>query len=88
MLSPALTFVAVLVIGLAAGLLFDRLAGPGWLTRQISGARGPLTSALVGVAGAFTGFHVAVLAGLAGWLPLLAAAACALAVLWLWRAAR
>ena len=49
--DPIVTFLLVLVIGIAAGILFDRLAGPSWLARQFSGStRGIITSALVGVA--------------------------------------
>ena len=48
--DPVVTFLLVLAIGVAAGILFDRLAGPSWLARQFSGsARGIVTSALVGV---------------------------------------
>ena len=51
--DPAVTFFLVLVIGVVAGIFFDRLAGPSWLARQFSGStRGIITSALVGVAGA------------------------------------
>ena len=58
--DPAITFLLVLAIGIIAGLLFDRLAGPSWLARQFSGStRGIITSALVGVAGAFVGYHAA-----------------------------
>jgi uncharacterized membrane protein YeaQ/YmgE (transglycosylase-associated protein family) len=61
--DPVVTFFLVLVIGIVAGILFDRLAGPSWLARQFSGsARGLITSALVGVAGAFVGYHIAMLA--------------------------
>ena len=88
-LDPTVTFLLVLVIGIAAGLLFDRFAGPGWLTRQIAGARrGMITSALVGIAGAFIGYHIAVLAHFAGAAALVGAAIGALLVLWLWRIAR
>jgi hypothetical protein len=59
--DPVVTFIVVLVIGLAAGFLFDRLAG---LARQFSGStRGIVTSALVGMAGALIGYHIAVLLG-------------------------
>jgi len=85
MRDPAITFLLVLVIGIAAGVLFDRFAGPGWLTRQISGNRGIITSALVGVAGAFIGFHIAVLIGLLGLAALLGAVLGALVLLWVWR---
>jgi hypothetical protein len=48
--DPVITFLLVLVIGVGAGVLFDRLAGPSWLARQFSGStRGVVTSALVGV---------------------------------------
>ncbi len=47
MLSPGAVFLLLLIIGIAAGLLFDRLVGPGWLSRQIAGNNRMLvTSAL------------------------------------------
>jgi uncharacterized membrane protein YeaQ/YmgE (transglycosylase-associated protein family) len=56
--DPVVTFLLVLAIGIIAGLLFDRLAGPSWLARQFSGStRGIITSASVGVAGAFVGYQ-------------------------------
>jgi uncharacterized membrane protein YeaQ/YmgE (transglycosylase-associated protein family) len=56
-----------LAIGVIAGFLFDRLAGPSWLARQFSGStRGMITSALVGVAGAFVGYHIGGLLALSG----------------------
>jgi uncharacterized membrane protein YeaQ/YmgE (transglycosylase-associated protein family) len=65
--DPVVTFIVVLVIGLAAGFLFDRLAGPSWLACQFSGStRGIVTSALVGMAGALIGYHIAVLLALSG----------------------
>ena len=61
--------VFALVIGIVAGILSDRLAGPSWLAHQFSGStRGITTSALVGVAGAFVGYHIAVLLALGGGL--------------------
>ena len=55
--DPVMTFFLVLIIGIVAGVLFDRLAGPSWLARQFSGStRGIITSALVGVAGGFIGY--------------------------------
>jgi uncharacterized membrane protein YeaQ/YmgE (transglycosylase-associated protein family) len=89
MLSPGAVFVILLMIGIAAGLLFDRLAGPGWLSRQISGKnRLMATSALVGVAGSFVGHGIAVLIGIAGYGALIGAVIGALAVLWGWRMVR
>ncbi len=88
--DPAVLFVLVLAIGIVAGVLFDRLAGPSWLARQFSGStRGMITSALVGVAGSFVGYHVAMLA-LGGGLTIsvIAAAAGAAVVLFVWRTAK
>jgi uncharacterized membrane protein YeaQ/YmgE (transglycosylase-associated protein family) len=89
--DPIVTLLLVLVIGIAAGILFDRLAGPSWLARQFSGStRGIITSALVGVAGAFVGYHIAVLLALGGGLvaSIIAAAAGAAVVLFAWRMAK
>ena len=88
--DPLVTFLLVLVIGIVAGILFDRLAGPSWLARQFSGsARGVLTSALVGVAGAFVGYHIAMLALGGGLLmSVIAAAVGAAVVLFGWRMAK
>ena len=89
MLSPGAVFVIVLLIGAAAGLLFDRFAGAGWLSRQIAGKnRLMVTSALVGIAGAFVGHGLAVLASITGYGALVGAAVGALAVLWAWRTAK
>jgi uncharacterized membrane protein YeaQ/YmgE (transglycosylase-associated protein family) len=89
MRDPAVTLLIILVIGIVAGLIFDRFAGPGWLARKFTGPRGYLTSALVGVAGSFIGFHVAGLLRLAGDLSaLIAAAVGAAIVLVIWRAIR
>ncbi len=87
--SPPVTFLIVLVIGALAGLIFDRLAGPGWLKRQIAGAApSMLTSALVGVAGAFVGFHLAGLLRLTPEVTLVGAVVGSAVVLLGWRAAR
>jgi uncharacterized membrane protein YeaQ/YmgE (transglycosylase-associated protein family) len=88
-LDPTITFLLILVIGIVAGFVFDRFAGPGWLTRQIAGStRGMATSSLVGIAGAFIGYHLAVIIGILGAAALVAAAVGALVVLWLWRVIR
>jgi uncharacterized membrane protein YeaQ/YmgE (transglycosylase-associated protein family) len=89
--DPGMTFVIVLFIGIAAGLLFDRLAGPSWLARQFSGStRGIITSALVGIAGAFIGYHIALLLALGAALvtSVIAAAVGAAVVLLAWRMAK
>ena len=89
--DPVVTLVLILVVGIIAGILFDRLAGPSWLARQFAGStRGIITSALVGVAGAFVGYHIAVLLALGGGLVtyVIAAAAGAAVVLFAWRLAK
>ena len=88
--DPVVTFILILIIGIVAGILFDRLAGPSWLARQFSGsARGIVTSALVGVAGAFVGYHIAVLALDGGlFTSVVAAALGAAVVLFVWRMAK
>jgi uncharacterized membrane protein YeaQ/YmgE (transglycosylase-associated protein family) len=89
--DPAVTFLLILAIGIVAGILFDRLAGPSWLARQFAGStRGIVTSALVGVAGAFVGYHIAVLLAFGGGLvtSAIAGAAGAAVVLFAWRTAK
>ena len=89
--DPAVIFLLIVVIGIVAGFLFDRLLGPSWLARQFSGSsRGIVTSAIVGVAGAFFGYHIAALLMLGvGLLTLIiAAAAGAAVVLFVWRMAK
>ena len=89
--DPAVTFLLVLVVGVVAGFSFDRLAGPSWLARQFSGStRGIITSALVGVAGAFIGYHIAILIALGAGMVMvvIAAAAGAAVVLFAWRMAK
>jgi uncharacterized membrane protein YeaQ/YmgE (transglycosylase-associated protein family) len=85
--DPLVTFVLVLLIGVVAGVLYDRFAGPGWFSRQIAGpTRSVVTSALVGIAGSFVGFHLAGVIGLRGALAgYVAAAVGAAAVLFGWR---
>lgn len=89
-MDPLIVFLLVLIIGIAVGLLFQRMTGRGWLTRQIAGGRrADLTSALVGIAGAFIGFHLMALAGfIAPLLVLLGAVIGAGIVVWAWREVR
>ena len=88
---PGRNFSSDLAIGVAAGFLFDRFAGPSWFARQFAGStRGVVTSALVGVAGAFVGYQIAVLLALGAGLvtSIIAAAVGAAAVLFAWRMAK
>ncbi|MBX9840847.1 MAG: hypothetical protein K2Z80_03455 [Xanthobacteraceae bacterium] len=87
--DPTTTFFIVLIIGALLGLVFDRFLGRGWLARKVTGGGHHLTSALVGVAGSFIGYHLAIMFKIGGgWPQLLGAAIGALAVLWVWRMAR
>ena len=88
-MTPVALFLILIVIGVVAGLLFDRFAGPGWLSRQVAGRnRTMLTSALVGIAGSFVGYHLAGLLGIGGYAALLVAVVGAAVVLWVWRMIR
>jgi uncharacterized membrane protein YeaQ/YmgE (transglycosylase-associated protein family) len=87
-LDPTTTFIAVLVIGILVGILVDRLLGRRGIVGRFTGG-GMVTPALVGVAGAFIGFHLAELLRLgSGSMRLVAAAVGALVVAWAWRFAR
>lgn len=87
--SPLATFLIIIVIGIATAILFDRVAGRrGWFARQVTGRRQIVTGSLVGIAGAFIGYHLFVLLGIiiAGSLGFFIGAIIgAVAVLWLWR---
>jgi uncharacterized membrane protein YeaQ/YmgE (transglycosylase-associated protein family) len=78
--------VVVLLIGAVAGFLFNRYSRS-WLQRIGGSSRSDLTSALVGIAGAFIGFHISVIAGLlpSPLMHYVLAAVGAILVLWLWR---
>jgi uncharacterized membrane protein YeaQ/YmgE (transglycosylase-associated protein family) len=85
--TALLNLIVVVLIGVVAGLVFRR-AGQSWFARNIGGARHTdVTTSLVGIAGAFIGFHIGVVLGLIP-LPLmqyLLAVVGAFVVLWLWR---
>ena len=87
--GPLATFLLILIIGIAAAILFDRVGGRrGWFSRQVTGRRHLVTSSLVGIAGSFIGYTVFTLLGIiiAGSLGLFIGAAIGAAVvLWLWR---
>jgi hypothetical protein len=84
--TAVMNLLIVLAIGIGAGLVFNRY-GQTWLRRQFVTRHSDVTSALVGIAGAFTGFHVGVSLGLlpSPLMHYIAAAVGALLVLWLWR---
>jgi uncharacterized membrane protein YeaQ/YmgE (transglycosylase-associated protein family) len=76
----------ILIIGIVAGLAFNRYARS-WLARLGGTARSDITSALVGIAGAFVGFHISVIFGLlpSPLMHYVLAAIGAVLVLWFWR---
>ena len=87
-MAPVVTLIIILLIGIIVGIAAQRMARASWLSRQIAGGRrADLTSALVGIAGAFIGFHVAALVAVsAGMIILfLAAVIGAALVVWGWR---
>ena len=90
-IDPIAAFILIVVIGVIAGILFDRFAGPSWLARQFGGQRSQVTSSLVGVAGSFLGYHLAALGGmigLGGYAVFVGAVVGAEVVLLLWRMIR
>ena len=88
-LDPTMMFVAVLLIGAVVGFLLDRFAGRGLLRRITGGGGGGfITSALVGIAGSFIGYHIGLLTKFTGTAVLVAAAIGALVVVWAWRMMR
>ena len=85
--TALLTFLLLIAIGIAVGLFFNRY-GRSWIGQKVAGATGvgDVTYSLVGIAGSFMGFHVAVILGL---LPSVLLYVCAILgaalTLWLWR---
>ncbi len=79
-------FLIVLIIGIVVGLAFNRYARS-WLARLGTSTHSDITSALVGIAGAFIGFHLGVILGVfpSPLMFYLTAVVGAVVVLWLWR---
>jgi uncharacterized membrane protein YeaQ/YmgE (transglycosylase-associated protein family) len=76
------TLVIVLAIGIVAGLLVNRY-GRGWFAGRGSG----FTVALIGIAGAFIGFHLGAAVGLVPFplMDYIAAIIGAVILLWVWQ---
>ena len=90
-MTPTLTFIIILLIGIIVGIAVEGMARASWLSRQIAGGRqAEVTSTLVGIAGTFIGFHLAALVALsAGMIVLFIAAIIGAAlVVWDWREIR
>jgi uncharacterized membrane protein YeaQ/YmgE (transglycosylase-associated protein family) len=86
MVSTALVHLVILLaIGIVAGVLLHGYANR-WLSERPTSGAGAATFALIGIAGAFLGFQMAVVLGLPSFLvPYLAAVAGAVITLVLWR---
>jgi uncharacterized membrane protein YeaQ/YmgE (transglycosylase-associated protein family) len=84
--TAAANLLIILIIGIVAGLAFNRYAQT-WLSRQFTTRQSDITSALVGIAGAFIGFHLGVIFGLlpSPLMQYITAIIGALVVLWVWR---
>ena len=91
-IDPAISFLVIILIVLVAGLIFERALRPGWFSRDVGNERRAMvTMALIGIAGAFLGFHLTILLGLfrTGVLaPYIGAMIGAALVLWCWRLIR
>ena len=77
--NPIVTLVLIILIGAIIGWLYEK---------QTHSPHGYITSALVGVAGSYTGYHLAALVTLpsyASTIRLIAAAVGTLIVIWGWR---
>lgn len=86
--NPAVTLLLILIIGVVVGVLIYRYAGTNWINQLTGTRRGQFTSGLVGVAGAFLGYHLAVIFGAIGFAALLIAALGAAGLVWIWRTAK
>ncbi|MEQ1716779.1 MAG: transglycosylase [Hyphomicrobium sp.] len=80
--------IIIIIIGIVVGLVFNRWGG-NWLGRQAADVTGvgDVTYSLVGIAGSFIGFHLAVILGLLPTPLMLYAAALLVSIvtIWLWR---
>lgn len=85
--TAVMTFIVLVAIGIIVGLFFNR-QGRSWLGRQVADVTGAgdVTYSLIGIAGAFMGFHIGVILGLLPTLiNYLVAIAGAALTIFLWR---
>lgn len=85
--TAIMTFLVLVLIGIVVGVLFNR-RGRSWLGRQVADATGAgdVTYALVGIAGAFMGYHIGFILELKPmWLWFITAVLGAVLTIWLWR---
>lgn len=77
--NPVVTLIIIIAIGAIIGWIYEE---------KTHSSHGYVTTALVGVAGSFTGYHLAALLTLPSYVAtirLIAAAVAALIVIWAWR---
>ena len=85
--TAIMTFIILVLIGILVGVVFNR-RGRNWLGRQVAETTGAgdVTSALVGIAGSFMGYHIGVILELLPtYLWYVTALVGAILTLWLWR---
>lgn len=85
--TAIMTFIILVLIGILVGVVFNR-RGRSWLGRQVAETTGAgdVTSALVGIAGSFMGYHIGVILELLPtYLWYVTALVGAILALWLWR---
>lgn len=85
--TAIMTFIILVLIGILVGVVFNR-RGRSWLGRQVAETTGAgdVTSALVGIAGSFMGYHIGVILELLPtYLWYVTALVGAILTLWLWR---
>ena len=85
--TAILTFIILIVIGIAVGLIFNR-RGRSWLGRRVAETTGvgDITYCLAGIAGSFMGYHVGVILELLPSILLYFTAIVGAALtIWLWR---
>lgn len=89
-MDPILTFIVVLVIGIVVGIAAQRFMARGWFHRELAGGtRADVTASLVGIAGAFIGFHLVALMGMISiGAVLLGALIGAIVIVFIWRQLR
>lgn len=90
--DPFISIVLVVLIGLLCGVLAQKLLRRSWIADKLTGATSVmLTHILVGIAGAFIGFHAAMLttaSTVSPLAPFIAAAVVSMVLLWGWRSVR
>jgi hypothetical protein len=86
--TAILNFIVIVVVGIIVGIVFNS-RGRSWLGRTSASMTGvgDVTYALVGIAGAFMGFHISVILGLlpSPLMHYVGALLGAVVTLWLWK---